>query len=367
VTSSRVTLLAVLALAGSLAFARGAGAFGFVPVVQGLENPVDVAGAPGDATTLYVVERAGRILIVRGGQPAGTLLDIRDQVWADGEGGLLSLAFSPQYAVNHLFYVDYTDLQRNTHVVEYRVGPDGAAVPSSARQILFVQQIGGFPNHKGGGLAFDARGRLYVGMGDGGTDPSNPGPNDPLNHGQDLSVDLGKLLRISPLQSTRPKIVAYGLRNPWRLSFDRATGSLWLGDVGAGTWEEIDFLPRARLEALTNFGWSRFEGPTLYHPDVRLRGKGTLAGPVFAYLHGTDSCAVVGGYVYRGSLVRALRGRYVYGDFCTGFVFSFKVGPRGRASIPQRFDTIPNLVSFGEVGGELYAVSMDGTVYRLSR
>jgi glucose/arabinose dehydrogenase len=350
----------VLALPFVAAFfvaASAASASRFVPVAGGFDNPVYVAGAPGDVSTLYVVERAGTIRIVRGGQVVGTLLDIRDTVWSDGEGGLLSVAFSPEYATNGLFYVDYTDLDRNTHVVEYRTGPDGSAIPSSARELLFVQQVGGFPNHKGGQLAFDEQGRLYVGMGDGGTDPNNPARDDPLNHGQDLSSNLGKLLRAEPPALTTWTIVANGLRNPWRFSFDGRNGNLWLGDVGAGTFEEVDFLPRARLNALTNFGWSRYEGPSVYHPNVKLQGSGRLTLPVYAYLHGA-ACAIVGGYVYRA--------RYFYGDYCTDDVYAFKTGRKGRTSRPGQVGAVPGLVSFGLVGSNLYGASMQGTIFRFA-
>jgi glucose/arabinose dehydrogenase len=355
--SSKRVLLVLPLVAAILLPARPASASGFVPVARGLDNPVYVAGAPGDVSTLYVVERAGAIRIVRSGQIVGTLLDIRDRVWSEGEGGLLSVVFSPHYTSDRLFYVDYTDLNRNTHVVEYQTGADGTAVPSSARELLFVEQVGGFPNHKGGQLAFDTQGRLYVGMGDGGTDPSNPGPNDPFDHGQDLSIDLGKLLRASPPAFTSWTIVAYGLRNPWRFSFDAATGNLWLGDVGAGTYEEVDFLPRARLNALTNFGWSRWEGAWIYHPSVKLQGTGKLTAPVYLYQHLVGACAIVGGYV--------LHGRYYFGDFCTGGISSFRVGPKGRAGRAIDVGRVRDLVSFGLVGSVLYAVSMDGTVFRL--
>jgi glucose/arabinose dehydrogenase len=355
------TLLAVAVAA--LVAGGSARAYDFTPVARGFANPVYVTTAPGDPATLYVVERAGAIRIVRDRATIGTLLDIHSQVWADGEGGLLSLAFSPRYASNHLFYVDYTDLSRNTHVVEYRTDAAGIAVPSSARQLLFVEQVGSFPNHKGGQLAFDKQGRLYVGMGDGGSDPNNPLLNDPLNHAQDLSSKLGKLLRVDPLHSTAWKIVAYGLRNPWRFSFD--SGNLWIGDVGAGNAEEVDFIPKARIDGLTNFGWSHYEGTRIYNRGVKVRGTGALTWPVYLYPH-NDTCAIVGGYVYRGTAVPAARGRYFYGDYCSGGIWSFKTGPKGRAGSPVRVSTVPDLVSFGRAGNELYAVSVDGTMYALT-
>jgi len=357
------TLFAAAAATAALVLSGPARAYDFVPVAYGFTSPVYVAASPSDPSTLYVVERDGVIRIVRDGTAVGTLLDIHSQVWSDGEGGLLSIAFSPGYASNRLFYVDYTDLSRNTHVVEYRTGSDGTAIPSSARQLLFVEQVGSFPNHKGGQLAFDAQGRLYVGMGDGGSDPNSPLLNDPLNHAQDLGSRLGKLLRVDPLHSTSWKVVAYGLRNPWRFSFDN--GNLWIGDVGAGNAEEVDFIEKSRINGLTNFGWSHYEGTRIYNRGVKVRGGGILTWPVYLYPHG-DTCAIVGGYVYRGTTIPAARGRYFYGDYCSGGISSFKTGPKGRVGSPVRVATIPDLVSFGRAGTELYAVSVDGTIYALT-
>ena len=346
------TLLPALVFA--LVLAGSARAFEFQQVATGLASPVYVATTPTDPSTLYVVERAGALRIVRDGAVVGTLLDIRDSVWSEGEGGLLSVAFSPSYATNRLFYVDYTDLDRNTHVVEYRTGLDGRAEPASARQLLFVHQV--YPNHKGGQLQFDRQGRLYVGMGDGGSDADRPLLNDPDNRAQNLSTQLGKLLRVDPTKSTSWQVVAYGLRNPWRFSFDRTTGNLWLGDVGAGSYEEVNFLPSAQLARLTNFGWSHFEGPRVYNPKVKLRRAGTYVGPVYAYPHGQSSCGIAGGYVFRA--------RYFFGDVCSGFVWNFKVGPKGKAGPINKVDTLAGLVSFGmSSAGTLYAVSLDGAVY----
>ena len=360
------TLLVVCAVAAaSLSLAAAAGAYDFVQIATGFAQPVYVTAAPDDPATLYVVERGGDVRILRDGQPAGTFLDIRSQVWSEGEGGLLSIAFHPRYAQNHLFYVDYTDLEHKTHVTEYRAA-SGIAVPSSARDLLVVAQP--YPNHKGGDLQFDRAGRLYVGMGDGGTNPDSPVLNDPDNRAQSLATQLGKLLRVDPLTSTTWHIVGYGLRNPWRFSFDRATGDLWLGDVGAGSFEELDFRPYKTLGQLANFGWSRFEGPLVYNPKVKLRGKGKLVVPVLSYSHDTASCSIIGGYVYRGTQVGAARGRYFFGDFCSGLIWSFKAGAQYRPTpIIRQFEgVIENLVSFGQgADGELYAVSIDGNIYAL--
>jgi glucose/arabinose dehydrogenase len=345
------------------ALAPGAGAATFVPIATGLDQPVYVTSAPGDATTLYVVEQPGRIQIVRNGDVSGTFLDIHGQVESDGEHGLLSVAFSPRYAQNHLFYVDYTDLSGNTHVDEL-----SSSDPTYTRELLVVQQP--YPNHKGGQLEFDHKGFLYVGMGDGGTNPAlgDTSVGDPENRAQNPASHLGKLLRIDP---SRPgaawQMVGMGLRNPWRFSFDRATGNLWIGDVGAGRYEEVDFRTAAKLGALANYGWSHLEGNALYNPKVALARSGTVVAPTYVYSHDTGGCGVIGGYVYRGARVPSMRGRYIYGDLCTGIVSSFKVGPKGRASIPTRLTgLVSGLSSFGEdSSGEVYAASLDGTIYQL--
>jgi glucose/arabinose dehydrogenase len=281
------------------------------------------------------------------------------------------MAFHPRYAQNHFFYVDYTDLDGNTRVVEFR-SAGGVAVQASARELLLVGQP--YPNHKGGQLQFDRQGRLYVGMGDGGTNPANgpTGIGDPENRAQDLGSQLGKLLRIDP---TRPgstwQMLGYGLRNPWRFSFDRVTGDLWIGDVGAARYEEIDFRPKALLSRRANYGWSRYEGRALYNQNVQLLPGDTLVWPVWVYAHdfatNPPPCGVIGGYVYRGYRIRAARGRYFFGDLCSGVIWSFKVGKRGRASRVSVVEgTVPNLSSFGEAAnGDLYAVGLDGTLYAL--
>jgi glucose/arabinose dehydrogenase len=349
-----------------LAGPASAAAYSFRPIASGFTDPVYVTTAPGDPSTLYVVEQVGTIQIVRGGRVAATFLDLRSQVLARDELGLLSMAFHPRYAQNHLFYVDYTDLNGDTHVVEYRAD-GGVAVPSSARELLFVDQP--YPNHKGGQLEFDRKGFLYVGMGDGGTNPDNgpTGIGDPENRAQNPDSMLGKLLRIDP---TTPgatwQIVGYGLRNPWRFSFDRLTGDLWIGDVGAARFEEIDHRPLAQLGVVANYGWSRLEGRSSYNPKIAL-GPGRPVAPSWVYTHDYGNCGVIGGYVYRGKRLPAARGRYVFGDLCTGSIWTLKVGKGGRLSgLASAGARIPNLSSFGEDGnGELYALSLNGVLYAL--
>jgi glucose/arabinose dehydrogenase len=323
-----------------------------------------VTSTPGDASTLYVVEQQGLVEKLRGGEPAGVFLDIRDRVDFDSERGLLSLAFSPGYASNGLFYVDYTSADGLIHVIEMRA-VDGVGDPSTARELLAAQHP--WPNHNGGQLQFDRTGHLWVGLGDGGTDPSAGGvsPGDPMNHAQNLSSPLGKLLRIDP---SRPdaawQTVAMGLRNPWRFSFDRATGDLWIADVGAASEEEVDFRPAAKAARPADFGWSRFEGRLLYKPKLRLPRP--AVPPVYTYRH-TDAgeCAIVGGYVYRGTAVPAARGRYFFGDYCTGRISTLTL-VKGAARVTKLGDRLPALSSFGEdANGELYAVTTVGDLYEL--
>ena len=339
----------------------------FPALASGFVNPTYVTSAPDDASTLYVVEQAGTIRIVRNGRITGTFLDITDRVESNGERGLLSMAFSPRYAQNHLFYVDYTDLAGDTHVVEF-AALNGAADLSSARELLFVDQP--YPNHKGGQLEFDRAGYLYVGMGDGGTRTDAGGGSslgDPENRAQNMSSNLGKLLRIDPTQpGSAWQIVGLGLRNPWRFSFDRKTGDLWIGDVGAASSEEIDRRPRALIGTLANYGWSRFEGRILYNSRIALRA-GKRVDPVYAYSHSGGQCGVIGGYVYRGARVLAVRGHYFYGDLCSGTIWSFALGkgggPSGSVTVAGR---VPALSSFGEdARGELYALSLNGTLFAL--
>jgi glucose/arabinose dehydrogenase len=320
----------------------------FVPYVGGVSSPVYVTSAPGDPATLYVVEQAGVIRIVRNRRIAGTFLDIRPLVKSGGELGLLSMAFSPAYATDHLFYVSYDDVNGNSRIVRYRAA-NGVGVRASAKVILTVAQP--YPNHKGGQLQFDTRGYLYVGFGDGGSE------GDPDQTSQNLGTRLGKLLRST---TTTPngswKMVALGLRNPWRFSFD-AQDNLWIGDVGQNRFEEVDFRPAASLDRLANYGWSRYEANSVYDPGHRYTNAGQRVAPVLVYSH-TVGCSVTGGYVHGG--------RYYYGDYCRGTVWSFPAGPRGRAGSSHPVGTVPSLSSFGVDGaGHLFAVSLGGELYEL--
>jgi glucose/arabinose dehydrogenase len=217
-----------------------------------------------------------------------------------------------------------------------------------------------YDNHNGGQLEFDTHGYLYVGMGDGGSG------GDPENRSQNLKSRLGKLLRIKPTRAGSSwQIVGFGLRNPWRFTFDRKTGNLWIGDVGQGNWEEVDYRSASRVGRLANYGWARYEGKSVYDANKPFTRKGDLISPVAVYSH-SEGCSITGGYVYRGTAVPAAVGRYFYGDYCSGTIWSFKAG-NGRLSTPRVDGKIEGLSSFGEDGnGELYAVSVNnGTLYKL--
>jgi len=330
--------------------ASGRHTAGFVQVASGFSSPVYVTSAPGDPSTLYVVEQTGTIKIVKGRRVAGIFLDIRSMVTFSGESGFLSMAFSPDYATNHLFYVSYDDRHDDSRIVQYR-SANGVAVPSSAKILLTVRQPRQ-TNHKGGQLQFDKRGYLYVGFGDGGSE------GDPNQTGQNPHLRLGKLLRSKTKTPNRQwKMVGLGLRNPWRFSFD-SKDNLWIGDVGQNSWEEVDFRPAARLDKLANYGWSRYEGRAVYDPNHRYRNIGQKVFPVLVYPHTQGRCAITGGYV--------VRGRYYYGDYCSGGVWSFRVGERGRAGAPRQVGSVPSISSFGVDGaGHLFAVSLSGQLYAL--
>ena len=323
------------------------------PLATGLADPVFVGAPRGDTGRLYVVEQAGRILVIdRGRVRAAPFLDIRSLVQSGGEQGLLGLAFHPKYATTRRFYVQYTDRGGDTRVVEYRSNGT-RAVPGSAR--LLFSSGDPYPNHNGGMLAFGPNGRLFFTMGDGGAG------GDPEDRSQNPRSLFGKLLSIN-VATKGLKIEAFGLRNAWRFSFDRANGDLYIADVGQGAIEEISYL-RASSRGLVNFGWDVYEGRSKY--EDKPLGPGRLVQPVAQYTH-ANGCSVTGGYVYRGSRA-ALRGRYIYGDYCSGIVWSLKVvGGRATSLRRERF-RIDGLTSFGEdAAGELYATSHNDTVYRLT-
>jgi glucose/arabinose dehydrogenase len=338
------------------------------------EQPLHVTQPEGSAD-LYVVEQGGRVMRLPDGDgEPEVFLDLSGEVSCCGEQGLLSVAFAPDYERTGLLYVDYTDAEGDTRVVEYRSGAAGEPPdPSSARELLRVDQP--FANHNGGLLMFGPDDLLYVGLGDGGS------ADDPERNGQDLSTELGKILRIDPApgngdpytippdnpfaerDGALPEIYSYGLRNPWRFSFDRESGDLWIGDVGQNEFEEVDGVPRDEGSG-ANFGWSAFEGDARFNEDQEAPGH---VPPVLTYGR-EGGCSITGGYVVRDRNLPTLYGRYLYGDYCAGELRSFSAEPGRDATDDRPLGlVVPSLSSFGEDSdGQLYATSLDGPVYRLA-
>ena len=347
-----------------------------VPFADGMSSPVFVT--PDGTGTLYAVEQGGtvRALATDGTIATTPLLDISAGVQAGGEQGLLGLMFHPDYATNGRLFVYYTLAGGDSQVVTEFHATDGVVDPASERLILEMADFA--PNHNGGMLAFDADGMLLMGTGDGG------GGGDPEGNGQDVTQLLAKLLRIdvdgqepyvSPVNDpggllgadARPEIVASGLRNPWRFSVDRLTGDVFIGDVGQGEWEEVDVLPAGR--GGLDFGWSVMEGPDCYEAESCDDTGLTL--PVAAYSHSSgDGCAIVGGYVYRGTAIPALTGAYIYADDCSGNVWLLSAadaGANGTATPELVGHADGNLSAFGQGDdGELYAVDLGGRILRVT-
>ncbi len=345
--------------------------------IADLDAPLAMAVRAGDPA-LYVAQQGGQVVALRDGtvDPA-PVLDVAGQITSGGERGLLGLAFSPD---GRFLYVNDTDLDGNTNVVEYRMGTDGRADMDSRREVLFVEQP--FPNHNGGDFVFGPDGDLYIGLGDGGSG------GDPLGNGQDLGSLLGTMLRIEPRMpdgslppggasyaipqdnpfvgraGARPEIWAYGLRNPWRYTFDRETGDLWIGDVGQNAWEEVDLQP-AGTSGGRNYGWNLTEGFHLYGAATGPPANWTR--PLFERSHADGYCAIIGGAVYRGSAVPGLDGAYLYSDECLGDLLGVTVSNgrvTGTLDLGVHVDTP---VSFGEdADGEVYVLSLGGPVYRLA-
>jgi glucose/arabinose dehydrogenase len=332
-------------------------------------SPTYVTAPPEDGQRLFVVEQEGTIRVVRRGRALRRpFLDIRGRVQAGGERGLLSMAFAPDYERSRRFYVYYTGNSGDIRVVEFR-GRGDLARKKSARSVL-RQDHSTYSNHNGGQLQFGPDGLLYIGTGDGG------GGGDPFEAGQSLRTHLGKLLRIDPRgrpyrvprsnpfrdrAGARPAIYAYGLRNPWRFSFDRATGDLAIADVGQDAVEEVDFV-RAGRGSGANFGWDAFEG-------TRRHEGGSAPGhvpPVIEHLQSAGFCSITGGYVLRHSSYGDLRGLYVYSDFCDGTLRGARLAP-GGATGRRTFGSVSSPSSFGEDGrGRVYVASLSGPVYRLA-
>jgi glucose/arabinose dehydrogenase len=323
-------------------------------VPQALTQVTSTAAEP---ARLYLVEQRGIVLVREGGK-LRTFLDIHSLVSCCGEQGLLSIAFHPKYAQNHRFYVDYTDSNGDSRVVEYRSN-GRTALTSPTRQLMFEHQP--YSNHNGGQLAFGPDGLLYIGLGDGGSG------GDPNNNGQTFENRLAKIHKVDVDQAGAPlQLVAYGLRNPWRFSFDRATGDLYIGDVGQNAWEEVDYVPKARLGTLLNFGWAVYEGRAPYDRSRSVDTRGQLVWPIEVYPH-SAGCSVTGGFVYRGKARPDLVGRYFYGDYCSGTIWSVKMRGGKPTAFRREAFKLPGLTSFGEdARGGLYAVTERGVVYRIA-
>jgi glucose/arabinose dehydrogenase len=358
--------------------ARAAGTGARLLLLGRFDQPTYLAAPPGDRSRRFVVEREGRVRLVRGGRTLGRpFLDISGQVSTDGEGGLLSMAFAPDYAASGRFYLYYTDRRGYPTIAQYlRSSASPDRVQPGSRQIVLSVEHHRF-NHKGGQVQLGPDGKLYAAFGDGG------GGGDPDRNAQDLGELLGKLIRIDPRSGggyavpadnpfrgrngARAEIYAYGLRNPYRFSFDRATGALTIGDVGQDAVEEIDYVPGRPGGGMPsggqNFGWNVFEGRSSFDGG---RAAGHVP-PAITHSHDAGWCSIIGGYVLRDrSLGSDLRGRYVYGDNCKSGLRVARLG-RGRASTRALGLSVPGLVSFGEdARGRVYAVSLEGAVYRIA-
>jgi hypothetical protein len=350
----RRSVLGVCLLVLLLAFPAGAQAALHTRFVAGgFNTPVQVVSAPG-VSGVYVVEQAGRIVRYRNGNKS-EFLDIRDLVLFGGEQGLLSVAFSPNYATNHLFFVYHINNDGDSVVARYRANATlTRGVRSTRRRMVRFNQPAGQTNHKGGTLLYRPGGGLYLGLGDGG------GSCDPQERAQNPRSPLGKIHRLT--WSGAP-VVALGLRNPFRMSFDSQTGALWIGDVGQGSREEIDFLPGTDVDgSAENFEWDPKEGDLADTCENTGYGPGARRGPVLDYGRGFGT-TVIGGYRYRGTDLAGEQGHYFFGDFGSGVVATIN-GPAD--STPTTRFNVANVVSFGEgPRRELFVLSIGGSLYRI--
>jgi glucose/arabinose dehydrogenase len=357
--------------------AAGAGGAGKVRLVQvgNFNQPVYVAGAPGDRSRVFVVQRGGQVmLLVNGRTQSSPFLDLSSSVYSQGgdEQGLLGLAFAPDYAHTGIFYVDYTIPGNDIRIVQYRRSASNAnlAEPASGHVLLRIDHHL-YTNHNGGQLAFGPEGDLYIGVGDGGSE------EDPDNNGQNTGVLLGKILRIEPtpaggytIPSTNPfvgqagkraEIWAYGLRNPWRFSFDRTTGDLIIGDVGQNLQEEVDYAP-AGTGAGTNYGWSIWEGDRRNKPG----NAPNAVFPVLVAHHSAGYCAIIGGDVVRDRSLPGLYGRYLFGDYCRPQIESVALNHGHATGLRATGLKVSETSSIGEdAAGHIYITSLSGPVYRI--
>ena len=373
-------VVALLLLGGSAAAVTPT--LQLVQAGSGFSSPVSMASTSVDPNAIYVVEQGGRVRrVVNGITDAKPFLDISKKVRTSGEQGLLSIAFSPAYATDHTFYAFYVSRKRFVTISQFvlhqkketkgKAGKDGDGggkggggnATSFKETVLTTVDHSQFDNHNGGALAFGPDGKLYAGIGDGG------GAGDPLGSGQSPGSKLGKLLRAAGPTFKTWQVAGYGLRNPWRYAFDSATGDLYIGDVGQGNREEVDYRTAANLATPANYGWNRFEGTQDYDTGTVLDPADSpatpLVFPVQEYDHSNGDCAIIGGHVYRGSAMADEVGRYFYADLCSGRVWSMAAGG-GDNRVEAVTVNFP--VSFGtDSAGELYVVSSaDGKVHRLS-
>ena len=350
-------------------------AYKWTDIVSGFVSPDDIQFPDDSSGRMFVVEQAGRILVVENGRIlAPAFLDIRDRVGSGGnEQGLLGLAFHQDFKDNPYFYVNYTDQNGNTVIARFQAHGD-TADSASEKDLLHISQP--FPNHNGGGMVFGPDGYLYLGLGDGGSQ------GDPNGNGQNTNVLLGKILRIdidhgdpylipsgNPFASVggRPEIWAYGLRNPWRFSFDKKTGNLYIADVGQDLWEEVDVV--TGNPAGLNYGWNYYEGLHPYSGQPPAGIKFTF--PVTEYNHQGGRCSETGGYVYRGAMPE-WQGIYLYADFCSGTIWGLLHSPDPKSQTPwlsqALFETHASITSFGQdPSGEIYFADRRGTIYRLGK
>jgi glucose/arabinose dehydrogenase len=349
-------------------------------VVDGLDRPVGLVQADDNSGRLFVLEQAGTIRVIENGalQPE-PFLDIRSIVGSQGnEQGLLGMAFHPRFAENGYFFINYTDLDGNTNITRFSASPDNPEIadPQSEVRLLFIDQP--YQNHNGGSVVFGPDGYLYLGLGDGGS------AGDPQGNAQSTGTYLGKILRldvdggdpyaipadnpfadggINP-QGGLAEIWAYGLRNPWRFSFDNSNGDVYIADVGQGSWEEVNYLP-LESQPGANYGWVYREGR---HPYEGSPPEGApLVDPVEEYDHG-QGCSVTGGYVYRGRALPEWQGVYLFGDYCSGIIWGLLRNTDGSWRSARLFETSFNISSFGEdIAGEIYLADLNGAIYRLTR
>jgi glucose/arabinose dehydrogenase len=347
------------------------GALSMLPFAPSLKSPVFLTYARDQSGRLFIVEQPGTIRILEKGKLLeAPFLDIKERVLFGGEQGLLGLAFHPAYRLNGRFFVNYTRKDDGATVVaEYRRSEQADRAGREERVLVSIPQP--YPNHNGGMIAFGPDGYLYIGMGDGGS------RGDPQNRAQNKNDLLGKLLRIDvnnlvpygiPTDNPfvggkeRPEIFAMGLRNPWRFSFDRETGDLWLADVGQNKWEEVNVVRKGG-----NYGWRVMEGVHCFNLPEPC-GKENFTSPVLEYDHQGGRCSIIGGYVYRGRAIPALVGTYLYGDFCSGEMLLVRTNQGGQVSgEPWVLKTNASISSFGEdENGEIYLLDHKGAVYQLA-